>query len=125
MQKDTTEETTQDISEDSGDKQAFFRGDPGDGRENARGPDSRDDGGDDKVCIITSEGIKLFENDIIDYLIQAGYKLLDIKSMTLNQFLKSLKAVDKRIRITTGDLYQDEVTPEGELRQLAKIFTKG
>lgn len=51
--------------------------------------------------------------------------MIDIKSMTLNQFLKCLKAVDKRIRIMTGDLYQDEVTTEGELRMLAKIFMKG
>ena len=50
---------------------------------------------------------------------------MDIKGMTLDQFLKCLKAVDKRIRIMAGDLYQDEVTPAGELRALAKIFTKG
>lgn len=125
VQEDTAEKTARDISENSGSEQAFFRGDPGDGGKATCGADSKDDGGDDKVCVITSEGIKLFENDIIDCLIQAGYRLTDIKNMTLNQFLKCLRAIDKRIRIMTGDLYQDEVTPAGELYQLAKIFKKG
>jgi len=42
--------------------------------------------------------------------------------MTLRQYRSALKAIDKRIRMMSYDMYQDEVTPEGELYILGKTL---
>lgn len=53
---------------------------------------------------------------------QGGYNYSELKNMTLRQFHKAIEAMDKQNRIITGDLYTDEVTAEGELYLLGKIF---
>jgi len=41
--------------------------------------------------------------------------------MTAKQFNIAVEAINKRMRILNDDMYQDEVTPEGEMRTWANI----
>lgn len=41
--------------------------------------------------------------------------------MTMRQFRKAIEAIDKNARIINGDLYEDEVTPEGHKKAFLGI----